>query len=315
MSFGKWLQRTRMQVGAYGYRRGVGAAVRTFLSGVAHRASGWGTRSDAGDPVYDREWDAVVVLDACRVDALQSVADEYEFLPDDVPAIRSVAPNSERWMRRTFTPAYADEISRTAYVSANTHTHGFAEGSYPVAADDFARLEEVWRHGLDDDAGTVPPRAVTDRAIGTARESNPERLVVHYMQPHTPYRSLDTDSLGVPDEKQFRETVWDLRHAGVLTDEEVWNAYLDNLRWALDDVALLLENLDAERVVLTADHGECFGEWGAYGHSPQGRFDVLRRVPWVETTATDERTRRSADGARATENADPDAQLAALGYR
>jgi hypothetical protein len=30
--------------------------------------------------VYDLEWDTLIILDTCRVDALRTVADEYDFL-------------------------------------------------------------------------------------------------------------------------------------------------------------------------------------------------------------------------------------------
>jgi len=33
-----------------------------------------------GTPIYEREWDVLVVLDACRLDLMEGVADEYEFI-------------------------------------------------------------------------------------------------------------------------------------------------------------------------------------------------------------------------------------------
>ncbi len=35
------------------------------------------------------------------------------------------------------------------------------------------------------------------------------------------------------------------------------------------------------RVVLTADHGEAFGEYGLYAHCKQLRIEALVKVPWV----------------------------------
>ncbi|PSP48877.1 hypothetical protein BRC67_12005, partial [Halobacteriales archaeon QH_3_68_24] len=43
-------------------------------------------------------------------------------------------------------------------------------------------------------------------------------------------------------------------------------AYLDNLRIVLDEVAVLLENIDADTVAITTDHGEAFGERNFYRH-------------------------------------------------
>ncbi|MFC5278677.1 hypothetical protein ACFPM1_07900 [Halorubrum rubrum] len=55
----------------------------------------WGTN------VFDRDWDLLVVLDACRVDALREVADEYGFV-GDVESMTSVGSTSFEWMNHTF---------------------------------------------------------------------------------------------------------------------------------------------------------------------------------------------------------------------
>jgi glucan phosphoethanolaminetransferase (alkaline phosphatase superfamily) len=101
---------------------------------------------------------------------------------------------------------------------------------------------------------------------------------------------------------------------GRLSRETVWSAYLDTLRAGLDEVAVLLENVDAERVIITADHGECFGEWGLFGHHRAVPVPELIRVPWVETTAADEETRTPSIGSRNADRA-VDEKLRALGYQ
>jgi len=69
-------------------------------------------------------------------------------------------------------------------VTGNTWTDRYLD------ATAFAALDEVWKYAWDDDLGTVPAAAVTDRAVALARERDPERLVVHYMQPHHPFVPL-----------------------------------------------------------------------------------------------------------------------------
>jgi hypothetical protein len=301
-----------MQVETYGLARGVLAASRSLWSGVAHRLSG--LRPRGGQNVYDFDWDVLVVLDTCRVDALTQVSEEYEFLPDGIPSIRSVGPDSHTWVDRTFTPAYRDEIARTAYLSGNPHTDGFADGTYAVDADDFLVLDNVFESGFDEAYGTVPPRAITDRAVSYLRANDPGRTILHYMQPHTPYRGLDLDGIGQSGPNGYRETVWDHVQAGLLSRDEAWEHYLDNLRWVLDDLAVLLDSVDAASVVITADHGECFGEYGAYAHSASGEFDVLRTVPWVETSASDDGSYEPAPTRRPDTDVDVETQLEHLGY-
>ena len=254
----------------------------------------WGTN------VFDREWDLLVVLDACRVDALRAVADEYDFL-GGVESMPSVGSTSFEWMNHTFDRAHEDEIARTAYVTGNTYTQRvltqggdtghaampFGPTDYDVVPPEaFGYLEELWRADLDDDPEwTVgsddrtrrSPRYATDRTIAAARERDTDRLMVHYMYPHDPF-PLAEPELFEP---------FDPLRTGDVSRQRVWDRYLDNLRLVLDEVEVLLDNVDAETVAITADHGEAFGEYGFYRHVIGCPLPCMRRVPWVETTATD----------------------------
>ena len=51
-----------------------------------------------------------------------------------------------------------------------------------------------------------------------------------------------------------------------------------------------LDNLDAETVAITADHGEAFGEYGVYRHPLGVPHPQIKRVPWTITTAKDTET-------------------------
>lgn len=312
MGLTHWFDRTRMQIRRYGYRRGVRASLRAIQSGVVARACR--LVPNQGEYIYDFDWDALVVLDACRVDALAAVAPEYDFLPDSIPSVYSRASMSETWLEQNFTEAFRSKIEKTAYVSANGHTKGFETGEFKITHSDFAHLETVSEYAFDESLGTIPPRPVTDYTVQYLRNDSPGRVVVHYMQPHTPYRGLELDGHR-GDDSLFRENVWDRLHVGELDEEEVWDYYIDNLRWVLDDVALLLENMDRETVVITADHGECFGERGMYGHPRHGRVDALRRVPWVKTTAVDNGTHTAKPVDPETETTSLEEQLEALGYQ
>jgi hypothetical protein len=179
----------------------------------------------------------------------------------------------------------------------------------------------VWRDAWNDERGTVPPRAITDRAISAAREREPERLVVHYMQPHFP-SIPDPLPGGAMSREAFggRVGVWERLRRGDLSNDRVWHSFRENLRHVLDDVGILLDNVDADRVVLSADHGNAFGEWGVYGHPDRVPIRVLREVPWTITTASDsgEYEPRLARPRGRDEEGDGTSvaeRLAALGYR
>ena len=260
-----------------------------------------------GTPVYEREWDALVILDACRYDLLAGAADEYAFL-DRIETFDSVGSTSEEWMEHTFTDEYADEMAGTAYVSGNIYTESKLDG------DDFERLDEVWRTGWNDELGTVEPRELTDAAIRCGRERSFERLIVHYMQPHYPFLTRPGLAPGMRS-RDGEGNVWDRIRTGELDRGTVWKAYAENLRCVLDDVGLLLRNLDAGRVVISADHGNAFGEAGVYGHPYGVPLRCLRRVPWAVTSAEDTGEYEPAAGARDRgARSSVEEKLSALGY-
>ena len=259
-----------------------------------------------GTNVYEREWDLLVVLDACRVDLLQSVADEYDFL-GDIERVESVGSMSKEWMAKTFTDEHANEVAETAYVTSNVFSERMLD------ADRFETLEEVWRDGWDGTADTVLPRTMTDRAIRIARENDPDRLIVHYVQPHHPFVDLDAGFDADPFGPALSDTVVDALRKGKIDRERFWKAYQDNLRLALDDVELLLSNVDAERVAITADHGDALGEWGIYDHPVGCLHPAVRTVPWATTTATDRDT-HDPEIDREADDSDVEDRLQALGY-
>jgi arylsulfatase A-like enzyme len=157
---------------------------------------------------------------------------------------------------------------------------------------------------------------MTDRAIEVGRDHDPERMVVHYLQPHHPFIPDPELDPGQSIEN-FNEEAWDdiwdrLRH-GEVSKERVWNAYRENLRYVLADVELLLENVDAETVVITSDHGNAFGEWGIYGHPNGSLHPAVKHVPWAVTNAADT-GEYDPDVERESSEASVEERLDGLGY-
>jgi hypothetical protein len=260
------------------------------------------SRRPLGTNVFERDWDLLVVLDACRVDAVREVAPEFDFI-ETVGSVWSVGSSSHEWLCKTFTEEHLDEIRDTIYVTTNPNTlRTFEDGERPpgtysiplmwpdwgvVDVDDF---ESVDRVSNSDVTGyyTTTPDYVTDHAITAGRTREFGRMIVHYLQPHRPYIGR-----AYPEERpvnDIQDQPWDAIRGGAAPREEVWELYLDNLRIALRSVGRLLENFDAEKVVITADHGDLFGEFGEYGHPEGFLHPNLKKVPWIETTATDTET-------------------------
>ena len=259
------------------------------------------SRWELGTNVYDRHWDVLIVLDTCRVDALKSVADEYDFLEkDEVGAMWSVGSASVEWMAETFQAAYDNEIRNTAYISANGFTQRvFEEGDRPddgrgwshtnwttVSADRFQLLDQPFLYTESNSEWLTEPRPVTERAIDVSREHDPERMILHYSQPHHPY-AANARAEGRTELEDHEKNPFEQLRTGH-DFEPIWNAYLDQLREVLDEVEIVLDNMDAETVAISADHGEGFGELGfIYGHPIGILHPSVRKVPWITTSATD----------------------------
>lgn len=283
-----------------------------------------------GTNVYDREWDALLILDTCRVDAMREVADEYEFI-DSVESMTSVGSTSFEWMNNTFRNKYIEEVRNTAYVTQNPLVDSvLREGNYTgkvpmpfgpsdwdvVDREDFGYLKELWRADFEDssdrvlksDVSTrVHPRYTTDQAIAAGREVDTDRLMLHYIYPHDPY---------VLSDEKLQPNFDTAIKNGTATRQEAWEAYLDHLRFVLDEVELFLENFDGE-VAITADHGEAFGEYGFYRHPPGCPIPCVREVPWVEASAEDtgEYKPTAPDPKEVTASASVESRLEQLGYR
>lgn len=265
--------------------------------------------------VYSRPWDVLVVLDGCRFDSLRDISEESEFdIFESRDAIRSVGAASSQWMKRTFTDKYRVATQKTAYVNGNPHSDFYLD------AEDFLRLDNVWKTDWDDEIGTVRPGPITDQAIYVSRSISPDRLLVHYMQPHFP--SIPHPDLGSTMDLEpgspWQGNIWDRLQEGAVDQEDVAKAYRDNLRHVLRDVKRLLKNIDAERVVITSDHGNAFGEYGFYGHRAT-TIDPVRVVPWFKTSAEDLETtlpdRGSTDPEYSDQGRAVTERLNALGYQ
>ncbi len=282
--------------------------------------------------LLDVDWDYLVVLDACRYDAFENVYEEY--LDGPLEKRWSKGSSTPEWAAKTFTGDHD-----IAYFSANPFINSFgiplnemqwgASCEYEWTANDhLAEVIDVWKHGWDDDLGTIPPENV-GAAVMDHREAidRADRAVVHYMQPHAPYltrsggRKLTQIREGLRNQNRIRNGSTDgsgplsavgdvLRPrierllegselamklglwlelepgdgTGIWQDgtrETAMEYYEENLRIVLESVVELIEDLDGT-VVVTADHGEAFGEQGIWEHHIETHIPALMEVPWLE---------------------------------
>lgn len=288
----------------------------------------WNTitsRRPFGTNIFSRDWDLLVILDSCRVDAVDSVYHSLDTV-ETGEAIRSVGSMSAEWMLNTFTEEYRTEISDTVLLSGNIWSHRIFNESfhdrrshkydmihkglprwYPIDAQTFKHYETVYPHANQDHRlhpeSEHIPHVLTDRAIDIGRELQFERMVVHYTLPHLNHiaGALDWNSNGIDQEDLMvgpgvlrslnpEEKSYEPARKGEVSRETIHENHLRNIEFVMEYVNVLRKNIAAEKVVITADHGESFGENNVWGHPYGCPFSTVKSVPWVSTTATDERT-------------------------
>ena len=239
-----------------------------------------------GTSIYERDWELLILLDGCRYDTFESVKSGYPYLGTNKP-IYSVGSSSKTWMGRTFTHEYREEQSVTAYVTGNPYSRRLLDDEM------FAVVDHIWEYAWDDETGTIYPQPITDRAIDIWRSKDPGRMIVHYMQPHYPFlnhpelhEGIDLDYFG----NQPTDSVWACLRSNEANKPEVKKAYRENLEIVLDNIKTLVENISAESTVLTADHGNAFGEFGQYGHPNHTLNPYVRKVPWCRIETVDNHT-------------------------
>lgn len=259
-------------------------------------------RHATGDVIWNHDWDICVILDACRHDLMVDVSAEHDWLQGwRGESIWSVGSASPEWYGNTFAPHVVDDVdlSTAGVVTANpfsgkpaARAAGAPPGSLPLDRHELGLLDEVWRDtwGLSTEDGYLdvsPPEALTERAYHAWENADIDKLIVHYMQPHIPFRSRpewfgrreNLQHFGEPSKEGGKDPWHRVRDGGIAV-EEYLDAYRDNLEWVLPHVKDLYDSTGAKMLV-TADHGNAYGEWGMWSHPPKVHIKPLRKVPAI----------------------------------
>lgn len=207
------------------------------------------------------DWDWLIILDGCRYDILSEVCNQ------------------------TVTPVYNGGFAFTANWFAEhltqTYTIPFFHGGQPIYSFEHNPNEYDERnhfrrvpHWEEYDWGceglsTSPPQSVIEVVKQTADPRHGG--VIRFLQPHNPYKGLE-DIHAARDAQRY-ETV------------QLRQAYTETLLWALEEINENLLPWLKGTGIITADHGQAFGEdcCEQYLHGPyHDMCECLTTVPWVE---------------------------------
>ncbi len=246
----------------------------------------------SGVKVVEEDWDYLIVLDACRYDIFK----ELNTIPGKLEKKISLGSSTLEWLKKNFTEFYEDivYVSANPYIS-NVEIKGFRITDRSLSfrgADHFFKVEKVWEYGWDERLNTVPPKIVTEAALRMKRKYPNKRMIIHYLQPHAPWigetrissRELNRSNPSTRNDVWGNFVaggkIWELIEEGVISLEFAKRAYRDNLRLVLNEVKKLVENLEG-KIVITADHGECFGEKFIFEHPAGIYIKELVEIPWL----------------------------------
>lgn len=271
------------------------------------------TRSDKPRISYlDRDWDVLVILDACRYDLFEKLN------PFDTPVqkVHSNATHTTEFLKQNFEDKkYLDLV----YITASPQV--------ARSNAEFAHVEHVWKNHWDNAKRTVLPEEMTDVALSVSERFQNKRLIIHYMQPHYPFIGPKGDKISDRiDYASYKSEndearIWEHLAASRIETGIVQAAYEENLELALPAVKRLVSNISG-KVVVTSDHGNVFGEqvcWlplKIHGHPPNIPTPNLTAVPWVELPWEQRRKAKQAETRSSDYSIDQDLQqkLEDLGY-
>jgi len=213
------------------------------------------------DLIYNTEWDYLVILDACRYDIFKQV----NWLSGDLEPVWTEGSETTSWFSNTFTePIDTILISPHPFFSPmNPKKLSFVNFKDTHYVERGTRIRE---RGVV--MGLAPPEYTTDEVL----KLKPDKAIIHYCQPHFP-------ALGEPKLIYGHSKLHQMVKNGEITQDYMKRAYRGNLEYVLREVERLMDNMDG-KFIITADHGELFGEHGMYGHPVYYTAPELRVVPW-----------------------------------
>lgn len=286
-------------------------AVGREINRLIHTKGRTQTYNPAGSGIFNKDWDNLIILDACRYDYFDELAD----LPGMTTYRYSLAPATYQFIRANFTEK---KVHDTVYVSSN--------GWFLQLKDEIGAEVHKFINLLSDEKSIeqsgeetkVPsPEAVTTHALRAFQDYPNKRLIVHYLQPHHPFIGPRGKQYSDLDSSSLVEVV----DASKKGDKKLQYAYRENLEIVLEEIELLLKQLEGKTVV-TADHGEMLSDrhdyWPSkdYGHHPGIFNDATVKVPWHVYENGERREPISEDpGPSKIVDADLDEHLHNLGYK
>jgi hypothetical protein len=205
----------------------------------------------------------LIVLDACRYDALLENLRILNPLKVRVYKVLSLGSCTEDWLINTFTRPI-----NAVYISGNPLAcyilkRGVWKGKKVL--NPFKKVVDVSARFWDETVETV--RAEHINLVAIAHLLKGENVIVHYMQPHAPFVTKTWLKDVNPSLRNLIETpVYELARVSKVAREEFKRAYVENLRYVLKNAKKLIYTALrlGYKVAITADHSELLGVYAPH---------------------------------------------------
>jgi hypothetical protein len=232
-----------------------------------------------------------------------------------------LASQTPEFLEKTFS---GETLHDTVYVTSNPQLLRFIHEVDEPIFHSVVSVMDLW----DPETHTVHPDEMSQAVKDTQQNYPNKKIIAHFLQPHTPFIGQKSKEIReqtgriIEGGYNIGEFVAEFHDKAELSDlfssseyspisyqelldttqycrEDIVSSYRETLDITLREVSNLIESLDGKSI-LTADHGECFGERlyplgpRLWGHPGKTRTEELCKVPWVEFP-TDSRREVTAD--------------------
>ncbi len=226
---------------------------------------------------HEDDWDAMIVLDACRYDYFEKVYNDY--LDGQLKKARSPASGTAPWLQRVLDGNYPD----IQFISTNPRVNSKGVdvlGYNAIEHFPSRNIVDVWDFGWDDELNTVHPKEVV-KALKEHGDPS-KRHLIWFMQPHGPW--IGEPGLALSSTRPLEghdEAIVPMLRSGEVSVEELKEMYESNLRLVMEYVVEAIDLFGKDKkIVVTSDHGELLGEYGSFLHFTYFTVPELREVPY-----------------------------------
>ena len=215
--------------------------------------------------LYKKDWDILIILDACRFDSFSKVVKQTNIKGELIPVDCHVVM-TQKWYERNWN-TYNDNI-----VLITSHPYPYEREYYKKFYEfyNFFSAKEKWK--------------TTEACLKKLVEiQDNKKFLVHLVPPHLPFLGKKgikfMAKLGIP--LTGRPTMY--RHVNKWASkngfEELKKYYEENILYALKIIEKYLHKIKG-KVVISGDHGELIGEKGVYYH--HHKHNKIFTVPWFK---------------------------------